>query len=65
MGNKVNKHINRIMDTNLDYIIDGKLERFSNGEGKSVLEESVIWMQVKQTELLDSFQNQQVKRKFG
>lgn len=41
MGSKVNKHINRIMDTNSDYIIDGELIRFSNGEGKSVLEESV------------------------
>jgi len=41
VGTKVNEHINEIWDTDKNYIVDLKLERFRNGEGKAVLNESV------------------------
>ena len=40
-GNLVNFHINKRRFTNEDHLIRPKLERFSNGEGKCVLEMSV------------------------
>ena len=40
-GEKVNGHINLIRHTNENYIVDNKLVRFANGEGKDVLGESV------------------------
>ena len=40
-GKKVNGHINLIRDTKENYIVDMDLVRFGNGEGKSVLSESV------------------------
>ena len=40
-GKKVNNHINLIRDTKENYIIDMNLVRFGNGEGKSILGESV------------------------
>lgn len=45
-GKKVNNHINLIRNTDENYIIDMKLVRFSNGEGKCVLEESVRGMDI-------------------
>ena len=41
VGTKVNAHINELWDTDKNYIVDLKLERFRNGEGKAVLNESV------------------------
>lgn len=40
-GKRVNNHINLIRGTENNYIVDMKLVRFNNGEGKCVLEESV------------------------
>ena len=40
-GKKVNGHINKIRHTKTNYIVDLELVRFNNGEGKSVLKESV------------------------
>jgi len=40
-GKKVNKHINLIRNTHTNYVVDMKLQRFNNGEGKCVLGESV------------------------
>ena len=40
-GKKVNNHINIIRNTNENYIVDMKLVRFNDGEGKCVLNESV------------------------
>ena len=40
-GKKVNNHINLIRKTNENYIVDMKLVRFNDGEGKCVLNESV------------------------
>ena len=40
-GVKLNDHINKIMDSNENYIVDMQLVRFNNGEGKCVLNESV------------------------
>ena len=40
-GERVNKHINLIRNTNINYIVDNELVRFSNGEGKDLLRESV------------------------
>ena len=40
-GKKVNGHINLIRETKENYIIRPNLVRFSNGEGKCVLEESI------------------------
>ena len=40
-GKKVNNHINLIRNTNENYIVDMKLMRFNDGEGKCVLNESV------------------------
>ena len=41
VGKRVNEHINSIRNTDYDYVIKPDLVRFSNGEGKCVLEESV------------------------
>lgn len=40
-GKKVNNHINLIRNTDKNYIVDMNLERFNDGEGKCVLNESV------------------------
>ncbi|MDO4962777.1 MAG: ribose-phosphate diphosphokinase [bacterium] len=40
-GKKVNQKLKLIRNTDENYIIDMKLERFNNGEGKCVLNESV------------------------
>lgn len=40
-GNKVNEHINRIRETNQNYLVKTNLVRFNNGEGKAVLEETI------------------------
>lgn len=40
-GKKVNNHINIIRNTNENYIVDMKLVRFNDGEGKCQLNESV------------------------
>lgn len=40
-GEKVNKHINDIRGTNIDYVIKVDLVRFNNGEGKAVIMDSV------------------------
>ena len=40
-GSKVNSHINKIRNTKTNYLVDLDLVRFNNGEGKSVLKESV------------------------
>lgn len=45
-GQKVNDHIKLIRNTDENYIIDMQLVRFSNGEGKCVLEESVRDMDI-------------------
>lgn len=45
-GKRVNNHINLIRNTNENYIVDMKLVRFNNGEGKCVLEESVRDMDI-------------------
>ena len=45
-GRKVNDHINLIRNTNENYIVDMKLIRFNDGEGKCVLNESVRDMDI-------------------
>ena len=45
-GKKVNNHINLIRNTSENYIVDMNLVRFSNGEGKCVLNESVRDMDI-------------------
>lgn len=40
-GKKVNKKINLIKNTNVNYVVDMELIRFNNGEGKCVINESV------------------------
>ena len=40
-GSKVNKHLNKIRQTNQEYIADMELVRFNNGEGKCILKESI------------------------
>jgi len=45
-GKKVNNHINLIRNTNKNYIVDMKLIRFNDGEGKCVLGESVRDMDI-------------------
>ena len=40
-GEKVNHHINLIRNTKENYIVDMKLTRFNNGEGKAKLQHSV------------------------
>lgn len=40
-GSKVNKHLNKIRNTNQEYIADMELVRFNNGEGKCILKESI------------------------
>lgn len=41
VGNDLNDHINKLKRTNENYIVDMKLHRFNNGDGKCVLNESV------------------------
>jgi len=45
-GKDVNKYINKIRNTNENYIIDMDLVRFNNGEGKCVLNESIDDMDI-------------------
>lgn len=40
-GEKVNKHINDIRNSNDNYLVDLSLIRFNNGEGKAVINESI------------------------
>ena len=40
-GDKINKHINEIRNTDNNYLIDVNMVRFNNGEGKAVIKESI------------------------
>lgn len=40
-GDKVNKHIKEIRNSNDNYLVDLDLVRFNNGEGKAVINESI------------------------
>lgn len=45
-GNSVNEYINKLRNTNDNYVIDMDLIRFNNGEGKCVLNESIDNMDI-------------------
>ena len=40
-GEKVNKHINKMRDTDINYLTDIDLVRFNDGEGKAVIKDSM------------------------